>query len=572
MLLVSLVLLGGLGSRLAYLQLLQGERNRTLAQSNRIRVLPQPPVRGNLYDRNGKVLAGNQLSRAAYVWPLVQRNPDWPQIRERLARILDPSQAEIQQRIERADPRSPKLIRIARDLSPAQMTALAEHRPQLEGVEVEVEQVRRYPHGKAAAHVLGYTAPITRGELIRRRDEGYRMDDVIGRMGIEAAFDRQLRGEWGGQRVAVNAAGNIERVLGEQPAQAGQDITLTLDLGLQKAAEKALGTRKGAVVALDPSNGAVRAMVSHPSFDPNVFSGTVDSATWQRLQSKDNPFINRAVRGFPPASTFKLVTATAGLESPQFSPNTVLNTHPYITVHGLKFREWNGAGFGPLGFAGALQNSSNTFFGQVGKRLGGEPLLRWAKTYGYGSPTGIALPSESSGLLPTHEWRQDNMDRPWGTGDAVNLALGQGFTLATPLQVAAAFAVPANGGDRVQPHLRQGADTIRRSIHIQPQHLQLIRRGLRQVVQAGTGKALNVSELPAAAGKSGTAEVRGLAHAWFAGFAPFKDPEIVVVAFAEHSGGGGGSVAGPIVRKVMKAHFGVSDEKSGKNGQEGNSG
>lgn len=552
--LITALLLGGIGSRLGYLQLVQGERNRQLAENNRIRILPKPPVRGNILDRNGKILADSRLSYSAYVWPLAQTKPNWETTLDRLSEILKMPKSDIEQRVEQVSINSPSLVRIARGLTPEQITAIEEYNQELQGVELDIEPVRDYPYGSVAAHVLGYTGEITEEELAKKRDE-YRLGDIIGRMGAEAAFEQQLRGEWGGQQVEVNGAGRIIRILGEKSAKSGGNVTLTLDIELQKAAEAALGETIGAIVALDPNTGGVLAMVSRPTFDPNIFSGRITPETWQKLQAKDNPFVNRALRGFPPASTFKIVTATAGMESGKFPPGTVLNTYPYLNVSGVRFREWNRAGFGPMGYVQALAWSSNTFFGQVGRGVGGEVLIDWSRRYGFGRDSTLELPEEAPGLIADEAWKQDRFDWGWSTGDTVNMSIGQGFTLATPLQVAVMFAVPANGGDRVNPHLlKQERDRVH--LDLNPSTVRILRQGLRAVVAGGTGTALNVPTLPPTAGKSGTAEAPPRkAHAWFGAFAPYENPEIVVVAFAEHSGGGGGSVAAPMVRQVLEAYF-----------------
>lgn len=564
MLLVTVVLLGGVGSRLGYLQLTQGAINREKAENNRIRIIPKQPVRGNLFDRKGRVLATTRLTHAAYLWPMAQQKADWPQNIQRLADLLGIPKAEIQQKVEQAGYNSPTLIRIARSLTPAQIIALEEYRNQLNGVEVDIETVRDYPNKESASHILGYTGELNAEELKQRRKEGYRMGDVVGKMGVESAFEPYLRGEWGGLQLEVDGSGKVMRVLGQKQAKPGKDVTLTLDIDVQKAAETALGDRKGAVVAIDPRDGGVLAMVSYPRFDPNVFSGQITNDTWKKLQGKGNPFVNRALRGFPPASTFKVVTQTAGMESGKYPPNTVLGTFPYLSVGGTHFGEWNKAGFGPIGYIRAMAMSSNTFHGQIGRGVGGPTLIKWAHLYGYGKTTGIELSEEAPGLIADDTWKQKNYNWAWTDGDSVNMSIGQGFTQATPLQVAVMFAVPANGGYRVKPHLFKQGDPSkwRTSLHLKPTTLATLREGLRAVVTSGTGKALNQPSLPAVAGKSGTAEAPpGKSHTWFGGFAPFDKPEIVVVAFVEHSGGGGGSVAGPIVRQVMEAYFNKTPAK-----------
>ncbi|MEA5533331.1 penicillin-binding protein 2 [Crocosphaera sp. XPORK-15E] len=559
MLLVSFILLGAIGARLAFLQILQGQTYREKAENNRIRIVPKPPVRGNIFDRKGRVLASTRLTHAAYLWPVVVNQPDWPQNRKYLSQLLSIPEDSIESKIKQAGYNASTLIRIARSLNPAQITALEEFKTELNGLEVDIETVRDYPNKAMGAHVLGYTGELNVEQLKKRSAEGYRLGDIVGKMGVEAAYEQQLRGEWGGIQLEVDGAGKVMKVLGQKIGQPGKDVTLTLDLDAQKAAEAALGDKIGAIVAINPKTGGVLAMVSNPSFDPNVFSTQITPKIWQKLQSKGNPFVNRALRGFPPASTFKVVTATAGMESGKYPPNTILSTFAYLNVGGTAFGEWNRAGFGPMGYVRAMAWSSNTFHGQIGRGVGGPTLIKYARLYGFGSTTGIELDEESPGLIADDAWKRKNYNWEWTDGDTVNMSIGQGFTQASPLQVAVMFAVPANGGYRVKPHFFEdpkNLDKWRTSMNLKPTTLQTLRQGLRAVVAEGTGKALNSPDLPPVAGKSGTAEAPpGETHTWFGGYAPFDNPEIVVVAFGEHTGGGGGSVAGPMVRQVMEAYF-----------------
>lgn len=553
---ISLLLLGGIGSRLTYLQLIEGKRNHELAENNRIRIIPRHPVRGTIFDRKGKVLASSRLSHSAFIWPIAQKKPTWPTTVKRLSKILNIPEAEINQKVAEAGDNAATLVRIARGLDEAQITALEEYSYELDGVEVDIEHVRDYPLKNLGAHILGYTGELNAEELKERRKDGYRLGDIVGKMGVEEGLENLLRGEWGGQQVEVNGAGQVVRVLGQKQAKAGKDVTITLDANLQKAAESALGRRKGAVVALDPNNGAVLAMVSYPTFDPNIFSSRITPQMWKELQGEGNPFVNRSMRGFPPASTFKVVTATAGMESGKFPPDTVLNTFAYLNVGGTAFGEWNKAGFGPLGFVRALAMSSNTFYGQIGRGVGGPTLIDWSRRYGFGEKTGIELSGESPGLIADDAWKRKNYNWEWTVGDTINMSIGQGFTQATPLQLAVMFAVVANGGFRVKPHLlkdNEEAKNWRKSLNLKPETVETLRSGLRAVVTSGTGAALGYVPM---AGKSGTAEAPpGKSHAWFGGYAPYDKPEIVVVAFVEHSGGGGGKTAGPIVAKTIASYL-----------------
>ncbi|MGF1519469.1 MAG: penicillin-binding protein 2 [Nodosilinea sp.] len=563
--LVTVLMLGGFGLRLFQLQVVNGDRNRELADTNRIRLVPKRPARGTIFDRNGKILAGSRLSHTVSIWPIALPRDQWPTVVERLSTVLSVPPEEIQQRLEQAGYESIESITIARGISPAQATALAEYTNDLPGVRLEAEAVRNYPNGDLAAHVIGYTGELTDQQLAARREQGYRMGDVVGQMGAESAFESTLHGAWGGQQVEVDSAGRIISILGEKPAITGQDIQLTIDIDLQRAAEAALGNRHGAIVAIDPRNGAVLAMASWPTYDPNIFTTRITEAQWAQLQGANHPFLNRSLQAFPPASTFKVVTTAAGIESGQYSPNTVLSTSGYIQVGGIRFGEWNGAGFGPLGFTGALSQSANTFFYQVGMRIGGPTLIEMTRRFGFGRKTGIELAAEeSTGLVPDDVWKRETLDIPWVPGDTINMSIGQGFMRATPLQVANMFAVVANDGYRVTPHLLKDNETHRNwkeSIELSDTTLDVLRRGLRQAVASGTARALNVPHLPPVAGKTGTAEAPpGPSHAWFGGYAPLDNPEIVVVAFAENSGGGGGSTAAPMAVKVLEAYFGYEQD------------
>ncbi|MCV3212108.1 penicillin-binding protein 2 [Plectonema radiosum NIES-515] len=561
----TLLMIGGMGSRLVYLQIIEGTQHRKQAESNRIRIIPKQPERGNIFDRNGKLLASTRYPRSVYLWPMAHTKEEWRKVAPRLSQILDIPQEEIEKKLQQAGFSSSSLVRIARDLNEAQVTALKEYENELHDVEIHTEAVRYYPHGKALAHVLGYTRELTPEQLQEKKKDGYRLGDAIGQMGVEKAYEKTLRGEWGGQQIEVDGRGRPLRVLGEKQAKAGHDLHLTIDVDLQKAAEKALGGRNGTIIALDPNNGAVLAMVSHPTFDPNIFSKQkVTKKDWQTVQGEDYPLLNRALRAYPPASTFKIVTTAAGLESGKFSPDTILQTYGSLTFGGTRFGEWNHKGFGPLGFTGAIANSSDTFFYQIGQKVGGQTLIEWTRKFGFGEKTGFEFASEESkGFVPDESWKQKTWKMPWTVGDSINMSIGQGALLSTPLQVAGMFAVPANGGYRVQPHLlkdNQEAKSWREPVNMKPSTVKILRSGLRQVVTEGTGKALNVATLPPVAGKTGTAEAwkrQGVKanHAWFGGYAPADKPEILIVAFAEHSGGGGGSIAAPMALKVMEEYF-----------------
>lgn len=315
LMLVVLMLTSAFGLRLFQLQVVNGDRNRQLADSNRIRLVPKRPARGTITDRNGQILAGSRLSHTVSIWPIALPRDQWPQVIDRLSTVLKMPPEDIQKRLEQAGYESIESITIAQGISPAQATALSEYLGELPGVRLEAEAVRNYPHGDLAAHVLGYTGELTDQQLASRREQGYRMGDVVGQSGAESAFESVLRGTWGGQQVEVDSMGRIISILGDKPSVSGQDVQLTLDADLQRAAEAALGNRRGSIVAMEYNNGAILAMASWPTFDPNIFTGRISEAQWQQLQSANYPFLNRSLRAFPPASTFKIVTTAAAIES-----------------------------------------------------------------------------------------------------------------------------------------------------------------------------------------------------------------------------------------------------------------
>ena len=558
-LLSVLVLMGILGGRLFYLQVVEGDRNQQLAENNRIRLIAKPPERGRLFDRKGNILASSRLAHVVYLWPIAQPKDKWQPTINRLAKLIGVPAQTITDKLEQEGYNSPNLVRVSAAISPKLVTVLSEHSLELTGVKVEPEAVRYYPNGDVAAHVLGYTGELTAKELSRLREKGYRPGDLIGKSGVEYAFESQLRGEWGGQQVEVDAFGKVLRILGQKPPKAGNAVKMTIDLDLQKAVEKILGEQQGGIVAMNPNNGEVLAMVSHPAFDPNLFSGKISEATWKRLQEKDHPFVNRVLQVYPPASTFKVVTMTAALETNKFGTNDVLATYPYLDVGDFQFWDHNLAGFGTIGFSEAMAYSSNTFFGQVGMRVGEKDLAAWARKYGYGEYSGLEIKEEETkGTVPDAEWKQKVIGEPWYVGNTLNMSVGQGDVQANLVQVSMMTSAVGNGGFKIRPHFlleNNDAKEWRQSLNISPTNLAALQKSLRSVFDIGTASTLNSQEI-VMAGKSGTAQdPPRLNHAWFTVYAPYQNPEIVVTVFAENAGGGGGSaVAAPLAVQTIEAY------------------
>lgn len=555
LLVVVLLFSGAIVSRLAWLQLLHGGEYRAMADENRIRLIPRDPIRGRLLDRNGRVLATNRLSYRLYVQPRLLRPEDWPGLRDRLASLLGIPAASLERHRQRGQNSEGYRIELAGPLSPAQVLRFREQASSLPAAEVAADVLRSYPEGRLASHLLGYTSSIGEQEYERLREKGYRLRDRIGRSGLEKAYESHLRGEWGGQQLEVNAAGEVQRVLGDKPARAGRDLRLTIDLDLQRAAERALDTvAKGAIVAMDPRTGAIRALASRPNFDPNVFSEGPTTAQWNDLNRPEAPMLNRAFQGFPPASTFKVVTTIAGMESGQFGPKSTLPTVNQFCYDGQCYGDHGAFGF--IGFQKALAVSSNSFYYLLGLKVGPEQLFKAARRLGYGQLTGVELADEeTAGLLGDPAWKKKVLGEPWTSVDTITSAIGQGAVTVTPLQMARLYAAIANGGTLVTPHLVE-RPTPNRWIGLKPDTVRVLREGLRMVVTEGTATILNDPSLPPVAGKTGTGEDPPRPdHAWFGGYAPAGRPNLVIVAFGENSGGYGGTVAAPMVKALMRTWF-----------------
>jgi penicillin-binding protein 2 len=567
MIVVALAMLSGVAARLAYLQVVKGDYNREMADHNRIRLIPNRPPRGRIYDRYGRMIADNKLSYSVFLEPLEVRPKRWPEVLERLSGYVGVPVDQMAKKLRVAGYSSPYPVRILQGADAKLVTLLRERSQELPGIKVDVELLRIYPNGKIASHLIGYTGEISEEQLATRKEQGYRLGDIIGKAGVERLLDPELHGQWGGEQVEVDAAGQVMRVLGEVPTQSGKSLRLTLDLSLQKAAESALsGHPRGAVVVMDPRNGEILAIASSPTYDPNLLSGRIAPKDWKALQSADRPLLNRALRPYPTASTFKVIMTVAALESGKFNPGSTIYAGSGLKVGNRIFKEHDGASFGSIGFVTALAVSSDVFFYQVGLRIGPAKIAEWATKFGFGERTDIGLPSESWGVVPTAEYKMKHFHQRWFPGDTANFSIGQGMLLSTPLQNVVMVSAIANGGYRLQPHLLLGSMAARDPIGLSPSTLATVRRGMRAVVTTGTAhRVLNGGGLPPNAGKTGSAE-HGLTkarqtHAVFVGFAPYDKPEIAVSVFLEN-GGHGGSDAAPIARTIYRSYFAAQRQKA----------
>ncbi|MEG4492442.1 penicillin-binding protein 2 [Microcoleus sp. D3_18_C4] len=545
--------------RLAELQLVQGAYNRQRAENNRIRPVSVPATRGQILDRNGKIFAASRVSRSVYVWPKERSAKEWQEIAATLGPIVKLPAAEIIKKIDVAGYRSALPVRISKDIDVGTFVALGEQANTLRGVEIRVESSRDNPHQQLAAHLLGYVGEASLEQL--KANPAYPMGMLVGQMGVEKLANSTLEGVWGNRLIEVNAKGEEIQDLGVKDPIPGKPVQLTLDLDMQKTAEKALGDRLGAVVAIDVKTGALLTMASWPTFDPNIFTRKVTQTEWDRLQGPEKPFLNRAVQGYPVGSTFKIVTAIAGMESGKFSPDSTLGTSSSINIGGISFNEHSG-GYGVIGFRDALAYSSNTFFYQVGMAAGPEEMAKAAKKMGIGGTINLdllGLESANHGQVPIPAEKQKMYGEDWYVGDTVTMSIGQGLVLCTPLELAVMVSTVANGGYRVQPHLlaSQTNTPITQKVPtgIKPATLNVVRQGLIDVVKKGTGKRMNDGTIPLSAGKTGTVEMPGHPdNSMYVGFAPADKPEVAIAVIVE--GGGFGSVsAAPIAQEVFRTYF-----------------
>lgn len=567
--------------RLAWMQLLQGAQYKKIAEDNRLRKLYSQGPRGTMYDRNGAVLVSNRPSFAVSVIPAEYAKPE--AVTPFLAELAGMTPAAVENLLAagRDMPYSP--CRIIIDADQATIAKIEERKNSLPGVIIEAMPVRYYVYGSLAAHVFGYIGRINAEEYAARKAAGYNPSDLIGKDGLEWVWEDYLRGVAGGEEVEVNAQGQEVGVVRQKAAIPGHSLVLTLDANLQKAAEEILAAqldasrtrghpaKGGAIVVLDVATGGVLAMASSPAFDPNVFVRGISERDWSALLTNPNdPLTNRAIQNaYPPGSVFKIVTATAALDLGAVTPEEIINDQGSYVVGGWTFYGWEPRGLGRLNIVDALAWSSDPFFYEMGRRVGVDRLAAYALTYGLGSKSGIKLPGEVKGNVPTEAWKEATYGEPWYLGETIIAAIGQGYYLVTPLQQALLLMAVANGGPIYRPmlvskifkpdgSLRQVfKPEVMRTVYLKPAIWDTLRRGLAKVVTEGTGTSSFLGFPQPVAGKTGSAETgRGTVHSWFACYAPADKPQIAVAALLEDAGEGA-EAAVPVVRKVLEAYFGL---------------
>jgi penicillin-binding protein 2 len=589
---IALVLFAVIFFRLWYLQVLSGDKYLAEANDNRVREVKVEAPRGKIVDRGGTVLVDNRTALVVQVLP--ERLPGEQAARARLYRrlgkALNRSPGAVRRKIRREVrelPFSP--VTLKTDVGLRTVLYLQENQSRFPGVEVERIFLRKYPHEEVGAHLFGTIGEVTEKQLDQPRYSDVALGDRVGQSGIEFQYDRYLRGRNGASRIQVDAIGRPKGELSIRDPEPGKRLRLSIDFGVQKAAQAALERYglPGGFVAMDPRSGEVLALGSNPGFDPNVFAKGVRASVYKRLQDPDNgaPLANRATQGlYPTGSAFKLITATAALESGLISPATVLFDGGSLTVGGVTFKNAGGVSHGALALPRALQVSSDVFFYRVGlmaDQKGGDIIQKWARRLGLGRPTGIDLPGEGAGLVPTPAWRnrlfrRKLTDRPWTPGDNINFSVGQGDLQADPLQMAVAYSAIANGGRIVTPHvglrvedndgriLQQIEPGAKRRIDVSSSTRSAIMQGLHAAANSPGGTSTAVFEgFPIeVAGKTGTAE-RGAQgdQSWYVSAAPHHDPRIVVAVTIER-GGFGAEAAAPATRRILASYFGIKGKKA----------
>ena len=584
---IALVVFGVIFFRLWYLGVLSGDRYLEEAQNNQVREITVQAPRGEIVDRNGKVLVDNRTALELQVHEdeLPGKPKEAREVFERIGKVIGMTPAEIEREIERQTEEVPGTpVTLKRDVPYDLVYFLRENQAQFPGVSVDRVYVRRYPQGSLAAHLFGYVREVTAEQLEDPRYQGLEPGDQVGQTGVEYTYDNLLRGVNGATRVKVDASGSpTGGQLSVREPRAGNELRLSLDTEVQAAGEAAMASfgNPGGFVAMDVKNGEILALGSYPSFDPSIFGRpVVPQSTYEQLTDPDNgnALSNRATQGlYPTGSTFKLITATAALEEGLITPDEIVNDTGEVRIGGVSFKNAGDAINGPIDLAQALKVSSDVYFYLLGLEAdgrGGDIIQEWATKLGLGATTGIDLPSEQAGLVPTPEWRNDlfrlgQTDRPWTVGDAINLSVGQGDLQTNPLQMALAYAAVANGGDIVRPHVGlsvedaegrviQEVDPAPRDlVEIDPANSRAILDGLRAAAMEPGGTSYPVfGGFPFdIAGKTGTAE-RGTAvedQSWYVAVAPYPNPEIVVALTIER-GGFGADAAAPAVARMLEAY------------------
>jgi penicillin-binding protein 2 len=575
-----LLVVGLLGLRLWHLQILEGPYYRDLSENNRTRQVLLEPARGLIYDRNVILLANNVSSFSVYV--TLEDVQDREVLIQQLSELLGLDPALVRKKLAiKGSKLLPRKIKDRMTLRDA--TLVESRRLDMPGVMIQVESQRNYPGGLIASHLLGYVGEISADQLEKPEFDDLHQGSIVGQYGIEKSYDRHMRGTAGQKNVEVDALGHEKKSSVVEKPQAGNDLYLTIDARLQKLAEDLLGEEQGAIVALDPNNGDILAMASRPAFDPNVLSRELTAKQWVEIvQDEGRPLNNRASQGqYPPGSTFKIPMAVAALETKTMSPSSTVHCTGGYQFGRRLYRDWKAGGHGYVDLHEALVHSCDVYFYSIGQRMGIDVMAEFGKDFGLGRPTGVELPSERSGIMPTPAWKQKVKRESWLPGETISAAIGQGFVTVTPLQMASMMATVANDGvnyrprlvravmDRSTGNLQELPAVPRGKVNAKPETFRIIKSALADVITKGTATRAK-SSIVTIGGKTGTAQVAALRtgpeesipkkfrdHAWFVAFAPVESPKIAVAVLAEHMGHGGAAAA-PLAKEVIEAYMNLT--------------
>ena len=571
--------------RLWSLQVIKGSDLRRLSENNCIRLRENPADRGMLFDQKRRILAHNRPSYEVYLVPEdLKVNPG---VVIEVGRLLNISPEEIEERLKTQKRRAPfKPVKIKSDIGWNELALLESNRVHLPGLIVDVRPRRAYDYGELASHLIGYLGEIDENELKQAKEATYRMGALIGKYGVEYRWEDDLRGVDGGRQIEVDALGREIRPLGTVEPFPGNNLFLTIDLDLQKTAEEAYQDKNGALIAMDPKTGRILAMVSKPSFGPDIFARNILQEEWKSLvENPYHPLQNKGIQGqYPAGSVFKIITAIAGLESGMITPSTQFNCTGAFHYGNRDFRCWKEGGHGAISLHRAIVESCDVYFYQVGLKVGVDLIAHYANEFGLGKVIGISLPHEKPGTVPSSSWKKKRFGVPWYSGETLSFSVGQGYLNATPLQLLMLISGVANGGKLYLPQVVEKVEDIYGNklkeyppvelgrADVSEKTLQIIQEALRGAVNDphGTGWTCLLKEVKVA-GKTGTAQVVRLPenfkkgdmnrmpqkfrdHAWFVAYAPFEDPKISIAVLVEH-GGFGASAAAPIAKKVIAKYL-----------------
>jgi penicillin-binding protein 2 len=575
-------------ARFVWLQVLEHDAYSAKAEENRIAIVPLPPNRGLILDRNGEVLARNYLAYTLEIFPAQVRDLD--ATIAQLAQFVDiqpRDRARFRKLLQ--ETKNVDSLPIRTRLSDEEVARIAANRWRFTGVDIKARLFRKYPYGELASHVIGYMGRVTTGDLDQLEQEqaaaNYRGTEYIGKAGIEASYEQELHGVTGFERVEIDAGGHgVGTLPPRTPPQAGDNVSLTLDIRLQQIAERAFGEWRGALVAIEPATGGVLAFVSKPGYDPNLFVDGIDPQSWDELMnSPDRPLNNRAIAGlYPPGSTFKPFMALAALELGKRTPQSAIQDPGYFIFGDRRFRDSKRGGHGTVDLYKSIVVSSDTYYYMLANDLGIDAIAAFMKRFGFGARTGIDIDGEAEGVLPSPEWKRARFSRPeqqrWYAGETISIGIGQGYNAYTPLQLAQALATLANNGAMFRPRLVSHVDNPRtgerryiepqlvRQLGLQPEHIEFVKRAMAGVNTEGTAARSFTGAQYTSGGKTGTAQVIGLKqgekyeeekvderlrdHSLYIAFAPLEGPKIALAVLVEN-GGFGARTAAPIARTVL---------------------